>query len=454
MRDGGEETGNGDATGSPRGHRARAGAFNAGAVAYLKSLPDAACLLKGIADIAANEALLRTTSRGVIASEHFDAAYHFRWEQLPGRVYLERTIEARLAAPLAQHRPPWELHCFVLPDGAVLLLKATVALDREVGGSIKLLGRLAEACDAREEVAASPLPDLTALPFWALDQARSAIEGLASPLARLRQAASSFTTPDLLLARAREASLVGTTLAQHALQAARSLGMTLGEKTPHPEGSGLGWPQGGRRRFGAIDLPLGALEAVGATIKASLGTMVLAGTSSALAQLEIQRGGAVPALLAARVGLPYLGTTDLMLPLGDLSPLDRAQRIHTSITGRMLERDQPLLGAIASGLTFVPRALSWLAKPLFEGPSLALSIRIEDESPGPQTIAGATIERLYPIVGSASACALTIGALAQQRSLSLSFTVDEEALPQPELLASALRQSFAELCASQPARGH
>ncbi len=427
-----------------------ASASHAGVIAHLDARPNAALLLRGIARLAADQPILRTTRQGVVPVEHFDPPYHLRWEQIPDRRFLARTIETRLASPLVPHRPLWELHCFALPEGAALLLKLSASLEREAGGAVGLLENLARACADESE----PLAEdggFLALPGWALDRARgalgSALDLLGGPLERLRGAVSELPTPDLLFSRAREAQAAGAALAGHALEIARSLGLSLNERAA--TAGGLAWPIGGRRRVGAFDLPLGALEALGAGMRTSVGTLVLAGTSSALARLENDRGVAVPDVVAARVGLPDLGTSELLLPLGHLSPLARAERIHASLAGRLLERDQPVVGALAAGLTALPRTLSWLARPIF-GASFALSIRVEATRQEPQTIAGARIERLYPIVGSTRDCALTIGALPRNGRLGVSFTVDEEALPRPEILETALRSSFAELCASRP----
>ncbi len=425
---------------------------HAGVIAHLGSRPNAALLLRGIARLAADQPSLRTTRHGVLPIEHFDPPYHLRWEQVADRRFLARTIETRLASPLAPHRPLWELHCFALPEGAALLLKVSATLEREAGGAVGLLENLARACADESEPAVEDA-GLLALPGWALDRARGALGNalglLDGPLERLRGAVSELPTPDLLFSRARDASAAGAALAGHALEVARSLGLSLNERAAAPTAGGLAWPVGGRRRVGAFDLPLGALEALGAGMRTSVGTLVLAGTSSALARLESDRGVTVPDVVAARVGLPDLGTTELLLPLGHLSPLARAERIHTSLAGRLLERDQPVVGALAAGLTALPRTLSWLARPIF-GASFALSIRVEAPRQEPQTIAGARIERLYPIVGSTRDCALTIGALPRDGRLGVSFTVDEEALPQPEILETSLRSSFAELCASRP----
>lgn len=227
----------------------------------------------------------------------------------------------------------------------------------------------------------------------------------------------------------------------------------------------------GERRFAAISLPLDALKQIATANDAKLNDVVLALCSGALRRYFAHRGG-VPekSLIAAMpISLREAGnaefTTKATMAVVSLAtqiadPLARLRTIReaTGAVKAVAKRAESILPTDFPSIG-LPWVLGGLAA-LYGRSTLANRIPpianlVISNVPGPTAplyCCGARMIDYWPISIVEHGLGLNITVMSYAGQLGFGITSARIAMPQPQKLADALRQSFDELCAaSRPA---
>lgn len=240
-----------------------------------------------------------------------------------------------------------------------------------------------------------------------------------------------------------------------------------------PEPNPLSVEVGQQRRFTTVDLRLDGLREVRKRCGGTINDAALAVVTGALRSWLLSRGEAVTheAIVRTLVPMSVPGRADregvadsaggdrgdaaslvdaflLDLPVGEPDPVIRLQRIAFD-TARYGDEARPVgAKAMVSLVGFAPPTLHTLGARV--GSSLserAYSLTVTNV-PGPQTplyAGGARMLAAYPIVPLASRHALSIGMTSYDGGVFLGLNADRDAMPDLDVLAQSLRESYAEL---------
>ncbi|MBK6862334.1 MAG: wax ester/triacylglycerol synthase family O-acyltransferase [Ideonella sp.] len=240
---------------------------------------------------------------------------------------------------------------------------------------------------------------------------------------------------------------------------------TFGPRTP------LNVPITAERGFAGLSLPLDALKSLAAVHDATLNDIVLALCSGALRRYLAQHGGipkqpltaAMPVSLRAAGDTEY--TTRATMPLVNLhthvaDPLRRLRAIHDAAGAvkAMVHKARGLMP-----MDFPSIGVPWVLHGLAElyGRSHVTSVMpplanvVISNIPGPQVplyAAGARMNTYWPMSIVEHGLGLNITVMSYAGAMGFGFTTARAAVPDAELLTSALAAAFEELAAISPKR--
>lgn len=429
-----------------------------GSIAVLDGAPDYERLVELLDRAVARHPRLRerpVARRGRRAewrpAPEFDLGFHLRWETIESDRELLARATQRHTRPFARLAPPWEVHVLAGPSRALVLLRLDPRLD-DAGLGAALLECLLDA-EPEPELPRFP-PDEPKSPTTALLETLDALVPRAlalrdSTLALLetaRQAAASSgdLARAMLEATRRQSAAWPEELATAALRTARSLGALVTERLTENSALSRLASASAPRTIALVDLPLTALDAVRRPLNLALEALVLSISSGAVARLEEARGGALPRTLRALVSLPEAHDTGLLLPLDVEDPLERAAHFHEVLASLGGRARQAAVKTLAGAMTALPLALaqglSQRGAPRYD---LALAYR---ELPfGVSSLAGARVQRIYPLAAGTGATGLVVGAHRFDRWLTLGLTYDARVVGSGDELIAAWRASCTEL---------
>lgn len=372
-----------------------------------------------------------------VDDEHFDLEYHVRHIALPKPGdWRQFCIQASRihARPLDLNRPLWELYVIEgldsfldLPEGSFALLGKThhAALDFEHDeGFVALLH------DASPVVAAPP----PAAP-WFPDTAPAALPLLARGVARNLVRPRRLAAP--LLRRLRQLAPGSLALAGGALLQGGDMPLVRFNAVVSPH-----------RVFETRRFALDEVERIRALVPgASVDDVVLAVCGGALRRYLDAQGELPAASLLALAPLPqgdHLDWLRVSLATDADDPVQRLRSIHARTAGPLPPADAPVArrGAAALLARSAARALAGSRAPL-----AACSITPLPSPQGPQYLCGARLSYLSAMLPIGDGMGLSIAVTRHDGKLVISPTSCRQLMPDPQVFAQALRDSFQELLA-------
>jgi WS/DGAT/MGAT family acyltransferase len=388
----------------------------------------------------------------------FDLAYHVRHAALPrpGSTAQLTEYAARLfSRGLDRERPLWELYVVDgLADGGFALIgKNHHAMIDGISG-IDIATVLMDTSPHAPETFPAPEP-------WNPQPVPSDYDLTAAAVTRL------VASPRALAERTRAAIGAPADLARKTLRIgrgvtsfARNSVSRLAPKTiinQHP---------GVNRRFGIRQLALADVKQIKNTFRTSVNDVVLTLVADTVGRYLRGRGEStrglelramVPVSVRSDDGEAALGNqvaaTFVDLPVDEMDPIRRLE----VVAGRMggIKSSHSAVGAdfLLDLSEFAPPTLHAL------GARAAASSRVFNfvvtNVPGPQVpiyLLGARLDGGYPLVPLAAFQSLAVGLTSLDGRMSFGFSVDYDAIPDPERLGDLLEASLADLAASADAR--
>lgn len=226
-----------------------------------------------------------------------------------------------------------------------------------------------------------------------------------------------------------------------------------------PEPNPLCVEVGQQRRFTTVDLRLDGLREVRKGRGGTINDVALAVVTGALRSWLLSRGESVTHDTIVRTLVPMSVGGDpetaslvdaflLDLPVGEPDPVIRLQRIAYD-TARYGEEARPVGAKAMVGLVgFAPPTLHTLGARVGSSLSERSYTLTVTNVPGPQTplyAGGARMLAAYPIVPLTSRHALSIGMTSYDGGVFLGLNADRDAMPDLDVLAQSLRDSYSEL---------
>ena len=228
-------------------------------------------------------------------------------------------------------------------------------------------------------------------------------------------------------------------------------------------GSPLNRPVGPVRRFAPIAFDLAAAKRIRLAFGATPNDLVLATMAGALERYFRRRADPIPSRplramvpvsvrAQGRRGLAGNWTTaySIDISLEPISARDRLAGIASATKARR-QSAEPLAARFVMSVvgTWLPRPLHALAARLmYRDKWFNLIVSTMPGASRPAYLAGARLLVGYPILPLAEGVGLTVGAMTWEGKLTLGLTVDPTIVPDLELLASSVRESFDELAAA------
>jgi diacylglycerol O-acyltransferase / wax synthase len=375
---------------------------------------------------------------------NFDLDYHLRRVNVPAPGHWEQVLEiAQTAAmtPLDRARPLWE---------------ATLVEGLQNGEAAYLLKLHHCLTDGQASV---QLFDLlhsdTATPAPAKPQLGPAPQ--AAPAALDRRAG---VLVDSARGAARLATTLGRDLARRpgpAVRDAVRFGRSLARLTGPPPAppSPLMRERGLTRRFGVLEVPLGALRAAGRAAGGSLNDAYLAAIAGGLGRYHTTHGVDLEVLpMAFPVSLrrddhPMGGNrfagARIAGPVGISDPAERIAAIRELVLTAREEPALDFMGLLAPALARVPAAvLTRLSQNVTSSVDLQAS-----NIPGlarPAYIAGSRITRMYPF-GPVPGSAVMVTLISHDGVCCIGVNADALAIPDTDTFLRCLREGFDEVLA-------
>jgi hypothetical protein len=204
-----------------------------------------------------------------------------------------------------------------------------------------------------------------------------------------------------------------------------------------------------QKRIAVVSLPLASLDAVRGPLALSLEDVILSIVCGALARYLREEGGEASGNLRALISLP-LGPgrrrpieVGVPLPLNESDPARRAERLRDITLGLHSSAALYALEQVERVAAALPPSLS---QRFNVGQAQLCDLRVSwcHAKLASQRLAGAEVLRVYPLSVLDPTMALSIGAFAFARRVCLGVLCDADLLPQPRILANALRAACGE----------
>jgi diacylglycerol O-acyltransferase / wax synthase len=267
-----------------------------------------------------------------------------------------------------------------------------------------------------------------------------------------------WSTPGLLLRGAR-AGLSAATHPRGVLARTRAVvEMLVGDELVAPATS-LNQPIGGTRRYAAVRVPLGELQAIKSELGGTINDVVLALSAGGLRRLLLGRGetlpveglrGQIPVNIRSASEQLALGNRLVSLfvdlPVAERDPLRRYQLVLSEAEHR--KHGTQALGAktLVDITSLAPPALhAVLARSLFDVRLFNLTITNVPASPKSLYAFGARLREVLPLVPLLARHAVGIAAVSYAGEMVFGINADRATVPDLDVLADGIRESFAEL---------
>jgi diacylglycerol O-acyltransferase / wax synthase len=406
----------------------------------------------------------------------FDIYKHVTRAALPapgGYEELQEWASGFFSQRLDRHRPLWEMAMVEgLADDRWALAHKTHHCMVDGVGSVDV-GHL--LLDATPAAAAPPSPSSTSdatrgdkPSSFDADRPTSTVHPTApGSLARLAHAWGLLPTDTIF--HAAEVGAHGVLHPRDALRSARAaLAMIVSEELHAAPRTSLNVPIGTRRRFDVVRVPLADLKEIKSSLGGTLNDVVLTVTASGLRALLRSRGEPLPAgglramvPMNVRVASEHLALgnriTSLFLEL-PVAQADPVRRYHETVarSESLKSAGQQAVGTTAvielAGLA-PPVIHSTIAQALYATRLFNVTVT---NVPGPrQTLYafGASLREIHPLVPLAAEHAVGVAALSYDGNVFFGVVADRDAVPDLDVLLSALRSSVEELLSAARAEG-
>jgi diacylglycerol O-acyltransferase len=404
----------------------------------------------------------------------FELGRHIGRTALPapgGYEELQEWASGFFSQRLDRHRPLWEMalvegladdrwalahkthHCMVDGVGSVdvgyLLLDPTPQTPAAARSSVD-----------RASGAATSAPS-------GAGRARSAAEpAVHGPLASLARATAGLLPVDTIV----RATRMGVHGALHPLDALRdaraAVELIVREEVRAAPPTSLNVPIGTRRRFDVVRFPLADLKAIKGSLGGTINDVALAATASGLRALLQSRGELLPAgglramvPMNVRVAGEQLALGNrvsslfMELPVAEADPVKRyGETVARSASLKSSGRQAAGTAAVIELAGLAPPVLHVVvAQALYATRLFNLTIT---NVPGPQQTLyafGAPLREIHPLVPLAAEHAVGVAVLSYDGEVAFGVVADRDAVPDLEVLLSALRDSVKKLLAASRA---
>ena len=377
-----------------------------------------------------------------VDDDHFDIARHMRFASLPrpGTDEQLREFVARLLeTPLSPHRPLWE---FWIVDGLSGDRVAIVPkVSHVLGDGMAILSLVLSMFDFEPRLHDDPPQswESSAAPAAAQMLAGAVYERWRHQAGVLGQLLRALTHPAGATARAGALARAGRSL--------------LASASPLP----IARRVGPRRDFTWIRLSLPELEQVKRSEGVKLNDVVLAITSAGLSRY-LEQAGTRTDRLRVVVPISVHGVnpageienrfTMMFVDLSEVGdPLERLRSVHAETT----RRKESLQGSLATtvltlgGLVPLRLLRSLAPRLLHHQPFVNVVVTNLTGSRQPMYLFGSRILEMYPFVTVTANLTVMISVVSYTDILGIGITVDADAVPDVEQIASAIEEAAEEL---------
>ncbi len=399
---------------------------------------------------------LHPTTLRWVADPDFDIGYHLRRIRLPAGSGVQQLLDwARTAAMSGfdSTRPLWEftlvegVHTDEAAAGAALVMKAHHVVTDGIG-AVQLAAHLFDF-----EESAPPQPttmrpvaaQLTSLSILR-EMVMHDLEGVVD-LAR-RQLGS--VVPNLLHAIRNPQQA-----AREVIDTAGSIGRMLAPATTPKSTVMVGRMKASNYRL--VEVPTESLRAAAKAAGGRLNDSFLAGITAGLHRYHLRHGADVHEL---RVAMPisqreagdseggnHVTVMRFTLPVAASSTAQRINAMHRAVDEIRHERSLDHTEAIAGFLNLMPKGV--IGAMLKGVDFLASNV---PGVPVPMWLEGKRVLRFFPF-GPTAGSAVNVTLMSYDGTCYIGLNADAAAIPDPDVLASCLREGFDEVCAlGAPAR--
>jgi diacylglycerol O-acyltransferase len=274
-----------------------------------------------------------------------------------------------------------------------------------------------------------------------------------------RQAEDAWSTPGLLLQGAR-AGLSAATHPRTVLARTRAVvEMLIKDELIAAPATSLNQPIGGTRRYAAVRVPLEELQAIKSELGGTINDVVLALSAGGLRRLLVSRGETLPADgLRGQIPVNIRSASEQLalgnrlvslfvhLPVRESDPLRRYQLVLGEAERR--KHGTQTLGSktLIDITNLAPPALhAVLAQSLFDVRLFNLTITNVPASPKSLYAFGARLREVLPLVPLFARHAVGIAAVSYAGEMVFGINADRATVPDLDVLADGIRESFAEL---------
>jgi WS/DGAT/MGAT family acyltransferase len=371
----------------------------------------------------------------------FDVSYHVRRSALPapGTVAQLYDLVARIMSrPLDRRRPLWEVYLVEGIEGRrfALLTKSHQAM---VNGLT--------AVDIAE-VILDESPELRAVPAtnWKPSAQPSLAELVAGAIG------DNIAHPRAWMTRVGKALGSSTRVVGDVVT-------TIVEAARTPEHNPLAVDVSAQRRFDTVDLRLEDLKAVRRVLGGAVTDVALAVVTGGLRSWMFNRGVSIDSAMTVRTLVPVgLAADDprtsrisallLDLPVGEPDPVVRLQRIAYEMARHGAESHVVGARAMVELVGFAPPTMHAVGARVGSTLARRSYSLIVTNVPGPQTplyAGGARMLSAYPVIPLGDRQALSIGITSYDGGVFFGLNADRDAVPDLDVLVSAMRESLSEL---------
>jgi len=288
------------------------------------------------------------------------------------------------------------------------------------------------------------------------------------PLASLAHVWEGLLPVDTML-RAAQMGAHGALHPRQALASARAaIDLIVQEQLHGAPRTSLNGPIGTRRRFDVVRVPLADLKEIKDSLGGTVNDVVLAITASGLRALLQSRGEALPAEglramvpMNVRIASEHfalgnrISSLYVELPVAEADPLRRyRETVARSDSLKSAGRQAAGSSAVLELTGLAPPVIhATIAQALYDRRLFNVTIT---NVPGPQQTLyafGAPMREVHPLVPLAAERAVGVAALSYDGNVFLGVVADRDAVPDHEVLVSAISASVGELLAAARADG-
>ncbi|NDZ97620.1 DUF1298 domain-containing protein [Streptomyces sp. SID6673] len=388
---------------------------------------------------------LRTGTPSWAVDPDFDLHYHLRHIRLAGDGSMRELLSAceQLAmTALDPARPPWEGTLIEgLPDGrSAYFLKAHHALTDGLGA---ILGLAQLHSTSRDPIPGKPQPPSPEpVSISALDvvgrQLGEEVQRLPHRVDTAMRGMRALTRPTKAL----------SDVLRYGRSVPRVAGLVSPPGSPLLAARSISW------RFSAFEVPFADLKAAGATARASVNDVYLAGLIGGFRLYHEKLGqpvDAIPVAIPISVRRPEdpaggnrIAVGRMAGPVGIADPFERVLTIREQVRAARTEPAVDIFNTLGSVLAWLPGQV--LAQ--FSGATTQNDLQASNVPgiPWDTYVAGAKVERMFPF-GPLPGCAVMATMITHNGTACLGLNHDAASITEPELFADCLVDGFNEVIA-------